>query len=184
MHGLPCASLGSCFDDPSEVNVEPSQELDISLPRVNSDPLPAEQKKPVVSQPKPTSAPKEEAQNPEPRTVSYVADHSKNGQIQNVQLSEQEEDVCLESSVSLSVHSEEEDSDYCPEVDLSYPQIPRPSIIRYTEEDPDFQDSDFQETWWDQLDYGESENGELSGTETWVTSSSHPSLLSWKLPGL
>uniref|UniRef100_A0AAV2KU68 Uncharacterized protein n=1 Tax=Knipowitschia caucasica TaxID=637954 RepID=A0AAV2KU68_KNICA len=141
MHGLPCASLGSCFDDPS-VEEQP----DATVPDSPAEPTePA-----IVSQPKPVESPKHQ----EPRNGT---DCNGNGQVQEGRLSEPNHDAESEWSVSLSVHSEEEESEQHSDEEPSYPQIPRPSIIRSTEGE----DADLQEVWgpwWERSDSGETED--------------------------
>lgn len=138
MHGLPCASLGNCFDNPSDINVEPSEQPDLSRQsRERNDPPAVE---PVLSQPQ-ASVRTEQPSQPQ-RAVSCISNHSiftpnGTGETKNGHLLDQDVDVSFESasvSLSLSVHSDylDQELDYSPEVDLDShipPQIPRPSII-------------------------------------------------------
>lgn len=141
MHGLPCSSLGHCFGNPSDVSTDPApaQEPDNSR-RSRNNGLPAAD--PVTSQPEalPSSPQAQQHRQPQ-RTVSCISTHSArtrtaNGTSSNSICHQQdtEDDPCFESppscrSLSQSSEDDELEFDCSPELELKYPQIPRPSII-------------------------------------------------------
>ena len=143
MHGLPCSSLGHCFGRPSEVNPDPApaQEPNNSRRSRNSHGLPAAE--PVTSQPEALPASlQEEQQHKQPEgTVSCISTRSTrtrkvNGTNSNsiCHLQDAGDNLCFESpppcrSLSQSSEEDELELDCSPELELKYPQIPRPSII-------------------------------------------------------
>lgn len=146
MHGLPCSSLGHCFGYPSDVNTDPApaQEPNSARRSRSSHGLPAAD--PVTSQPEglPVSLQEQQQRRQHEqaqRTVSCISTHSTrtrnvNGTNSNsiCHLQDAGEAPCFESpppSCSLSQSSEEDELelDCSPELELKYPQIPRPSII-------------------------------------------------------
>ncbi|XP_036962544.1 uncharacterized protein LOC119024151 [Acanthopagrus latus] len=175
MHGLPCSSLGHCFGYPSDVNTDPApaQEPNSARRSRSSHGLPAAD--PVTSQPEglPVSLQEQQQQQRQheqaQRTVSCISTHSTrtrnvNGTNSNsiCHLQDAGEAPCFESpppSRSLSQSSEEDELelDCSPELELKYPQIPRPSIIIRKPKD-----SEFQETASDRSDGRETEDGGLS----------------------
>lgn len=140
MHGLPCASLGNCFGNPSDVNTDPapSQEQNNSITSRNNHGLPAAE--PVISQPEASGSPLRQYSQPQ-RTVSCISTHSTrtrsiNGTKTNSNCHLQDKDAgtCLEStpayqSPSESSYEEDVEFDLSREGEQNYPQIPRPSII-------------------------------------------------------
>ncbi|KAA8590185.1 hypothetical protein FQN60_014119, partial [Etheostoma spectabile] len=117
-------------------------------------------------------SPQEQQHKQPQRTVSCISNHSTrtikvNGTNSNsiCHMQDTDDDPCLESppdcySLSQSSEDEELDVEFSPELELKYPQIPRPSIIiRQPEE------SEFQETASDRSDGRQAEDGGLSGTE-------------------
>ncbi|GLD68824.1 uncharacterized protein AKAME5_002013700 [Lates japonicus] len=171
MHGLPCSSLGHCFGNPSDVNTDPAppQEPNNSRQSRNSNGLPAAD--PVISQPQVQSdSPRDQQHQQTQRTVSCISSHSirtrkVNGTNSNSICHPQEQDngPCFESpppchSLSQSSEDDELELECSPELELKYPQIPRPSIIiRQPKE------SEFQETASDRSDCRETEDAGLSG---------------------
>ncbi|KAI3371383.1 hypothetical protein L3Q82_023979, partial [Scortum barcoo] len=166
MHGLPCSSLGHCFGNPSDVNTDPApaQETNSSRLSRNNHRLPAVD--PVISQPQalPGSTQEEPHKQPQ-RTVSCISTHSTrtrkvNGTNSNSICYREhlDEDPGFESPQpchSFSPSSEDDELDFSPELELKYPQIPRPSIIIR-------QPKEFQETASDRSDGRETEDGGLS----------------------
>ena len=140
MHGLPCSSLGQCFGNPSDVNTdpEPAQEPNNSRRSRNNNNHGPPAADPVVSQPEAFSCSQYEQQHKPPqRTISCISDHSTrsikvNGTNSIRHPQDPDEDPCFESPPScrsLSQSSEDEELEFSPELELKYPQIPRPSII-------------------------------------------------------
>lgn len=144
MHGLPCSSLGHCFGYPSDVNTDPApaQEQNSSRRSRSSHGLPAAD--PVTSQPEglPVGLQEQQQQHEQAqRTVSCISTHSTrtkhvNGTNSNsiCHLQDAGEDPCFESpppcrNLSQSSEEDELELDCSPELELKYPQIPRPSII-------------------------------------------------------
>lgn len=141
MHGLSCSSLGHCFGHPSDVNTDPApaQETNYSRQSRNNSGLPAAD--PVVSQPEALPCSPQEQQHKQPqRTLSCIYDHSTraikvNGTNLNsiCYLQDADDGPCFKSppgSFSLSQISEDDvEEEFSPEMELQYPQIPRPSII-------------------------------------------------------
>lgn len=142
MHGLPCSSLGHCFGNPSDVNTDstPPQEPNNSTRSRNSNGLPAAD--PVISQPQVQSdSPQDQQHQQTQRTVSCISSHSTrtrkvNGTNSNSNCHPQDQDngLCFESpppchSLSPSSEDDELELECSPELELKYPQIPRPSII-------------------------------------------------------
>lgn len=138
MHGLPCSSLGHCFGNPSDVSTDPApaQEPNNSRRSING----LSSTDPVISQPEAQpDIPQEQQHRQSQRTVSYISTHSSrtrkvNGTNSNSICHQQDTDdgPCLESPPpchSLSQSSEDDELDCSPELELKYPQIPRPSII-------------------------------------------------------
>lgn len=137
MHGLPCSSLGHCFGNPSDVNTDPAsaQEPNISTQSKDSYGPPAA---PVTSQPE--ALQEQQPEQPQ-RTVSCISTYSTrtrkvNGTSSNsiCRLQDTDDELCFESpplshSVSQSSEDDELDLACSPELELKYPQIPRPSII-------------------------------------------------------
>ncbi|KAK1887419.1 Cell division protein FtsZ [Dissostichus eleginoides] len=172
MHGLPCSSLGHCFGNPSDANTDPApaQEPNNSRRSRNNNGLPAAD--PVLCQPEALPCSLQEQQHRQPhRTVSCISDHSSrtitvNGTNSNsisiCHLQGADEELYFESppacrSLSQSSEDDELEGEFSPELELKYPQIPRPSIIiRQAEE------SEFQETVSDRSDGRETEDGGLS----------------------
>lgn len=143
MHGLPCSSLGHCFGNPSDVNTEPAplQEPNDSRQSRNNHGLPAAD--PVISQPEAPPGSPQDQQHTQPQSVSvsYISSHSTrtrkvNGTNSNsiCHPQDQDDDPCFESpppcsSLSQSSEEDERELECSPELELKYPQIPRPSII-------------------------------------------------------
>lgn len=142
MHGLPCSSLGHCFGNPSDVNTDPipAQEPSNSRQSRNSHRLPASD--PIVSQPEALPcSPQEQQHKPSQRTVSCISEHSTrtmkvNGTNSNSirRLQDTDDEPCFGSppacrSLSQSSEDGELEVEFSPELELNYPQIPRPSII-------------------------------------------------------
>lgn len=142
MHGLPCSSLGHCFGNPSDVNTDPApaQEPNNSRRSRNNHGLPAAD--PVISQPEAHPGSPQEQQHTQPqRTVSCISTHStRTGRVNGTNsdsichLQDTDEDPGFESprpcrSLSQSSEDDELELDFSPELELKYPQIPRPSII-------------------------------------------------------
>lgn len=140
MHGLPCSSLGHCFDDPGEGSSDPpsSQEPSFSTESKDEHNLSA----PVTSQPEVLPGLCEHQRRPSERTASQISTCSSragrlngtNSVSSNCHRPDTDDEVCFESSpisysISQSSEDEEEESDFSPEMELKYPQIPRPSII-------------------------------------------------------
>lgn len=137
MHGLPCSSLGHCFGNPSDVNTDPapSQEPNPSRQSRNNNLPQAED--PVIFQPEPLPGIPQEQQ----RTVSFISTCSTktrkvNGTNPNsiCHLQNKDDDTCSESSppchnFSQSSEDDELELECSPELQLKFPQIPRPSII-------------------------------------------------------
>lgn len=137
MHGLPCSSLG-CFGNSSDVSTDPipPQETDSSRQSRNNHESHAEF--PVVCQPETLPGIPQEQR----RTASAVSKRSTrtnkvNGTSSNSTCGlqgEDDDDVCSElppacHNVSLSSGDEDLDLECSPELQLKFPQIPRPSII-------------------------------------------------------
>lgn len=141
MHGLPCSSLGQCFGNPSDVNTDPApaQEPNNSRRSRNNNNHGPPAADPVVSQPEALCRPQEQQHKQPQRTVSCISDHSTrsikvNGTNSICHLQDTDEDPCFESppacrSLSQSSEDEELEMEFSPELELKYPQIPRPSII-------------------------------------------------------
>lgn len=145
MHGLPCSSLGDCFDDPSEGSgdLSSSQEPRFSIHRENDHNLSATA--PVTSQPEALPGLPEQQHQPSERTDSRISACSSratklngtNSISSNCYQQDADAEVCFESpaiNYSISPSSEdddeeEEESDLSPSTENKYPQIPRPSII-------------------------------------------------------
>lgn len=146
MHGLPCSSLGDCFDDPSEGSSDPSssQEPSFSTQSKNEHNLSATA--PVTSQPEALPGLHEKQHQPSERTDSQISACSSRARKLNGTNSissdcyqqDADDEVCFESppinySISQSLEGEEEEeeeeSDLSPATEPKYPQIPRPSII-------------------------------------------------------
>lgn len=137
MHGLPCSSLGHCFGNPSDVNTDPgpSQEPNPSRQSRNNNVLQAED--PVIFQPEPLPGIPQERQ----RTVSSISTCStKTGKVNGTNpnsvchLQNKDDDTFSESSppchnFSQSSEDDELELECSPELQLKFPQIPRPSII-------------------------------------------------------
>ncbi|KAG7521822.1 hypothetical protein JOB18_007554 [Solea senegalensis] len=165
MHGLPCSSLGHCFGHPSDVNPDPAppQEPNGSRRSRNAH-GPAGTAGAVVSQPKALAAREHEQPH---GTVSCVSTtNSTKPRDVNGSSTEQnrEDEPCSESSTprrSLSLSSEDDELECSPQLELKYPQIPRPSIIILQSKE-----SEFQETAFDRSDSRDTEDGGLSGTDT------------------
>lgn len=143
MHGLPCSSLGDCFDDPNEGSGDPSssQEPSFSIQRENDHSLSAA---PVTSQPEVLPGLHEQQHQPSERTGSRISACSSttrklngtNSISSNCHQQDADDEVCFEShpinySISQSSEDEEkeEESNLSPAMENKYPQIPRPSII-------------------------------------------------------
>lgn len=130
MHGLPCSSLGHCFGNPSDVNTDPcpSQEPDNSRRSRNNHGLQAAD--PVRTQPEPLPCILHE------RQMTVISTRStKTKKVNGIcPLQDRDKDQCSESppprhSFSQSSEDDELELDYSPELQLKYPQIPRPAII-------------------------------------------------------
>lgn len=139
MHGLPCSSLGHCFGNPSDVNTDPetAEQPNHSRCSRNNHRLPAAD--PVISQPEalPGSSQTQRHKQPQ-RTVSCISTHSTrtrkvNGTTSVCHPQGTDDDPSFEPPppcLSLSQSSDDElELDCSPELELKYPQIPRPSII-------------------------------------------------------
>lgn len=142
MRGLPCSSLAHCFGYPSEANTgpSPSAEPNNTILNRNNNGLPAAN--PVVSQPQTISSSNLEKQHkPLQTTFSFVPSCSTtSGNLIStystskcfMQEENQGEDQSLAPSAlvrNLSGRSDDELKG-CPKLELKFPQIPRPSIIR------------------------------------------------------
>lgn len=145
MHGLPCSSLGDCFDDPSEGSCDPSssQEPSFSTQSKNGHNLSG----PVTSQPEVLPGLHEQQHQPSERTDSQTSACSSratqlngtNSISSNCYRQDADEEVYLQSprinySISQSLEGEEEEeeeeeSDLSPATEPKYPHIPRPSIV-------------------------------------------------------
>ncbi|XP_060892949.1 uncharacterized protein LOC132973475 [Labrus mixtus] len=172
MHGLPCSSLGHCFGNSSDVNPDPApprEESNNSRQSRNNHRLPD----PIISQPEALpSRPREEQHKHTQRTISCISTHSTitskvNGShsISVCSMQDADDHPCFESpppchSLSQSSEDEELEFDCSPELEMKYPQIPRPSIIIRQSKEPKF-----QETESDRSDSRETEDGGLSGME-------------------
>lgn len=144
MHGLPCLSLGDCFDDPSEGSSDPSssQETSFSTQSKNDHHLSATA--PVTSQPEVLPGLGEQQHRPPERTQSQISACSSratklngtNSISSNCHRQDADDEVCFQSPpISNSIpqsseeEEEEEESDLSPATEPNYPHIPRPSII-------------------------------------------------------
>lgn len=133
MHGLPCPSLGHCFGNPSDVNTDPTPSVETNSSRLSKRNYAPD---PVITQPESLQ---EQPQHKQPqRTVSCISNHSTrtrrlNGTNSNSVCWDKHDNPSFESPPpcqSFSESSEDELELECsPELELKYPQIPRPSII-------------------------------------------------------
>lgn len=140
MHGLPCSSLGHCFGTPNDVGPDPPSVQETNVTSPEGPPA-----APVTVQPEAQTSIRQHLQPGPPQiSVSCSATYSArisslNGigsrlvcRLQGAADGGLGPESPRLSSHSASQSSEEEDDldvDYSPEVDLSYPHIPRPSII-------------------------------------------------------
>lgn len=142
MHGLPCSSLGHCFDDPSEDSSEPSSSQEASFSTQSKDDHNLSATAPVTSQPEALPGFHEQHHRPSVRTTSQISACSSRGRRLNGTNSvssncHQQDTVaedCFESlsvshSISQSSEDKEGESSFNPKMEPKYPQIPRPSII-------------------------------------------------------
>lgn len=142
MHGLPCSSLGHCFDDPSEGSSDPSSSPEPSFSTQSKDDQNLSATAPVTSQPEVLPGLQEQQHQPSGRTTSQVSACSSRARRLNGSSSvsshchwkDTMEEDCFDSpptshSIPQSSEEDEEDSDLSPKMELKYPQIPRPSII-------------------------------------------------------
>lgn len=142
MHGLPCSSLAHCFGNPSDVNSDPTvaQEPNSSRRSRNNHEPPATDV--ITSQPEAVASGRQEQQHKQPqRTISCISTYSTRARKVNgtssdalCHLPDTDDDPCLGSpppchSLSPSSEDDELEMDCSPELQLKYPQIPRPSII-------------------------------------------------------
>lgn len=140
MHGFPCSSLGHCFGNPSEVDTDPAPSVKSNNSRHsrNNHGLPAAD--PVTSQPETLPGRTREYPQQRPqRTRSCVSARSTrtrklNGTNSLGHMQDKHEDPCFETPPACRIHYESSGDDELelecsPELELKYPQIPRPSII-------------------------------------------------------
>lgn len=140
MHGLPCSSLGHCFGNPPDVNTDPAPFPDPNHSRHSGCDHGHPVADPVISQPEALSSSPEQHTQPQ-RTVSCISTCSSRTRTSNCtnsnsvcHLHEEDRNKCVQSpparrSLSQSSEDDDLDVDFRPEVELKYPQIPRPSII-------------------------------------------------------
>ena len=140
MHGLPCSSLGHCFGNLSDVNPDPPTPLEQNNSRRSRDNQRLPAAGPVVFQPEaPRGSPLEEHDQPH-RTVSCIStqSHTRTREVNETSsnsichMQDRDDEPGFESPPhchSLSLSSEDEELECSPELELKYPQIPRPSII-------------------------------------------------------
>ncbi|KAK2842193.1 hypothetical protein Q5P01_012393 [Channa striata] len=167
MHGLPCSSLGHCFGNPPDVNSDPGPSHEPHSSRQSRNNHGLSGADPVICQPEPRPRILKEQQ----RTVSSTSTCSDrikkvNGTNSDSVQQDKVDDPCSESPPSCHSFSQSSEDDgletesCSPELQLKYPQIPRPSIvIRQPKQ------SEFQETVSDRSDCRGTEDGGLSGTE-------------------
>lgn len=146
MHGLPCSSLGDCFDDPSEGSSDPSSSQEPSFSTQSKEDHNLSATAPVTSQPEVLPGLNEQQHQPSERTDSQSSAcpsrarklNGTNSISLNCHRQDADDEVCFESppiNYSISQSSEgdeeeeEEESDLSPATENKYPQIPRPSII-------------------------------------------------------
>lgn len=142
MHGLPCSSLGHCFDDPSEGSSDPSSSQEPSFSTQSKDDHNLSAPAPVTSQPEVLPGLHTQQDRLSDRAASQISACSSGPRRLNGTNSisstchrlDTGGEVCLEIppiSFSVPQSSEDEDgeSDLGPEMEPKYPQIPRPSII-------------------------------------------------------
>lgn len=142
MHGLPCSSLGDCFDGPGEASGDPSSSEEPSFSTQSMDDHNLSATAPVTSQPEVLPGLRERQHQPPQRTDSQISACSSRARKQNGTNSissnchrqDADDEVWFQSppvsySVSQSSEGEEEESDFNPATKSQYPQIPRPSII-------------------------------------------------------
>lgn len=137
MHGLPCSSLGHCFGNPSDVNADSTPSLEPSNSKQSRDNHGLQAEDPVIFQPEPLPGIPQEQQ----RTVSSISSCSTrtrnaNGTSSNSisRPQNKNDDPFSESppprrSFSQSSEDDELEIECSPELQLKFPQIPRPSII-------------------------------------------------------
>lgn len=137
MHGLPCSSLGHCFGNPSDVNTDPAPSQEPNTSRQSRNNHEFQPEVPVIFQPEPLPGIPQEQQ----RTVSSIPNHStRNRKVNGTNsnsicgLQDKDDEPCSESpppchSFSQSSEDDELELERSPELQLKYPQIPRPSII-------------------------------------------------------
>jgi len=141
MHGLPCSSFGHCFGNPSDVNTDPAPSLEPNNSTCSTSNNILSAAEPVLSQPATRLATSQEQQHEQlQRTLSCVSSRSTGSKNlngtdsnSNCYMRDGDDDPYSESpppATNLSERSDEEVELECSlELELKYPQIPRPSII-------------------------------------------------------